>query len=80
MTVTVSPAELAQRSRRHSVRITAEQAAVFLAEWLERGLVEEALPGRFQLSESGAAFAGWVGAVDLDEGAAPTSAPGEWMP
>lgn len=51
---TLSPAELAAVTRRrHGVRIDPRLAAMFLGYWLEVGLVEEPLPGRYRITEAG---------------------------
>lgn len=60
MTRHVTP-ELADLvDRRRIVRINPALAAVFLRDWLDAGILEEPVPGRFRLSASGAAmFSGW---------------------
>lgn len=69
MTVTVSAAELAQRTQqKHLVRIDRKRAAMFLGFWLEAGIVEEVLPGRYSLTEKGQRVA--AGLVGIEEGSA----------
>ena len=59
----VTAAELSDLvARRRIVRINPTLAAVFLRDWLDAGIVEEPIPGRYRLSASGAAmFSGWGG-------------------
>ena len=68
----VTAGELARRTRaNHTVRISPDLAATFLAYWLERGIVEEPAPGRYRLTARGAAmFSGWAAEVELDDEAA----------
>jgi hypothetical protein len=63
--VSVSPAELADRTRaNHGVSIDPRLAAMFLAWWLEVGVVEEPLPGRYRITEAGRDAAAGLFALD----------------
>jgi hypothetical protein len=65
---TVSPAELAARTRARSmVCIDAETAEEFLREWAEQDVTEE-IDGRWRLTRRGRVLlAGWPIAIDLDD-------------
>jgi hypothetical protein len=65
--VTVTAAELAYRTRATSlVRISTTNAAMFLGYWLEHGIVEEVLPGRYRLTAEGQRMAGGLLTTDLE--------------
>jgi hypothetical protein len=52
---------------RHPVRIDPRLAAMFLAYWLEVGLVEVPLPGRYRITEAGRDTAAGLFALADDE-------------
>lgn len=70
MTATITPSELAERTRKHSlVRINARSAERFLRAWQAQGIAHEVTPGEWQLTKRGRAmFAGFtnVGSVTDD--------------
>ena len=69
---TVTAAELARRARASAlVRISAADAAEYLAEWKERGIAHEVRPGEWALSPAGRAmFSGSALGIDLHDGQA----------
>ena len=65
---TVSPAELARRTRRHGLRITEPIALGFLEDWRRQGIAEE-IDGRWRLTQTGRAMFGtWATGIGLDDG------------
>lgn len=69
--VRVSALGLAARTQaKHAVNIGAKLAVYFSGYWLEHGIVEEPLPGRYRLTDRGLVLAGGLLASEAEERAA----------